>query len=107
MSAIDGIRGEWNGFGDGVGVCGRNQRGSGVENDNIAARGTFSVEHGANDGSILLRGVASGDFGERRGVEAEFFGCDFVGADPTIADFGDLGRSGDGDFIETIATVDD
>ena len=40
-------------------------------------------------------------------MQAEFFGCDFVGMDLSIADFGDAGWSGDSDFVEAIAAVDD
>ena len=64
VAAIDGVSGERHSFADVVGVPGGDQRGGGVQHHDITARGALAVEHGTNDGGILL-GVASGDFIER------------------------------------------
>ena len=55
VAAIDGVGGQRDGLADVVGVSGGYQRGGGIQHDDIAARGTLSLEHGANDGGVLLR----------------------------------------------------
>ena len=66
MAAIDGVGRQRHGLADVIGVRGGDQRGGGVQNHYVAARGTLPVEYGANDGGVLLRVVASGDGVERR-----------------------------------------
>ena len=61
MAAVDGVGGQRHGLTDVIGVSGGDESGGGVEDDHIATRRAFAVEHGANDGGVLLRVIASGD----------------------------------------------
>ena len=64
MSAVDGVGGERNGLGDAISVPGCHECGGGVQHNDIAAGGALALQHGANDGGILLR-VATADSVER------------------------------------------
>lgn len=68
-----------------------------------------AIEEGAAENFVddfgVGLGIATGDGFERRAVEAEVLGRNFVGANRAAADFGDVGFRTEGNFVEAVGAV--
>ena len=105
VSAIDGIGRERHRIADAIGVAGRHQGSSGIQQDDIAARRALAIKDRADDGGILLR-ITAGNVFQRSALQSKLLRRDLVNAHLSVAHLGNFAGTGDGDLIQTIAPVD-
>ena len=104
-AGIDGPRRQRQCISQVFGSAGCDQGGGCVQQDHIPPCRPLSRENFPNDGGVS-RGVAAGNIFEPGALDSEFFRRDLVGADVSVANFGDAGWSGNRDFIQAIQSVD-
>ena len=56
--------------------------------------------------AALAVGIAAGNIFETGTLDPELFRRDFIGANVSVAYFRDAGRARDGDFVQTVQSVD-
>ena len=99
-AGVDRLAGERDAFGEVGGLARGEQRGRGVEHDDVAARADLAAEHAAHDRGVL-GSVATGDVGERAARDADGLGRDLVGAHVAGlgVELGDRRRAAAGDLV--------
>jgi hypothetical protein len=110
-SGVDGLRGEAHAIEEIAGAAGRDERRGGIGEDDFAVRAVVAVEHRTSKDLVndrcVVRGVAAANGFERGAAQAEVLGRDGVASHGAIAQFGDVGFAGNGNFIEAVRAVDD
>lgn len=105
-AGVDGGGGEGEPLVEGGRAPGHEESGGGVEEDHISAWAWDSGENIACDADGVLE-VVGLDRADGHGREAEGSRVDGGVEDASIAEFGDVGGSGGGDFVEAFVAVDD
>ena len=77
LSGSDGFAGEHDAFGEGCGLAGDKESGSGVHQDKLGLRAVVSIEDGEDVASVLA-GVTAGDIGDGADGKGEIGGSEFA-----------------------------
>src|ERR1700741_798138 len=86
------------------GAAGGDQRRGGIQQYDIASRRFLASQYFTNKGGVAARVAARNGF-DRGAGKAELLGRDFVRAHLPVAHFSDTRWSGDGDFVESVGSV--
>jgi hypothetical protein len=110
-AGINGLGGEADAVNEIGGASGGDESGGSIGEDDVAMSAVFAIEERAaedfvNDFSVVL-GVAATNRFARRAAESEILGDDRVAANSAVAEFGDVGLAGDGNFVHAVRAVDD